>query len=92
VAREFALVNDGEERKRMIDRASKNGCSPAVAAMWRKEANRDAMQRGNRKLAGFTNTCHLCGEQVDGQNVKTINACPECRSIIKQGQEEGLFK
>lgn len=92
VAREFALVNDEEERKRMIDRAVKNGCSPAMAARWRIEANRDSMQRGTRKLADYNITCHLCGEQVDEQKVKTMNACPECRSIIKQGQEEGLFK
>lgn len=92
VAREFSFVDNIGEMNRMITQAINNGCSPAMAARWRKEANRDLIQRGSGKLTGMAYICHVCGDSIDEKKIKTITACPKCQIIIKQGQEQGIFK
>lgn len=103
VAREFAGIRDLGEMERVIDQAVSSGVSPAVAARWRHECNREslvgdvmskeqleAMMRGGDP--GVLYSCEVCGGPGREIGYKSMRVCFSCLDVIKVGQEKGVFR
>lgn len=102
VAREFAQIKDLGEMERVIDQAISSGVSPAVAARWRHECNRESlvgdvmskeelevMMRGGE--SGILYSCQVCGGPGREIGYKIMRVCFNCLEVIKVGQEKGVF-
>lgn len=102
VAREFAQIKDLGEMERVIDQAISSGVSPAVAARWRQEINRElliaggltgqegeAMMRGGDP--GILYSCQICGGPGQEIGYTVMRVCNNCLGVIKVGQEKGVF-
>lgn len=102
VAREFAGIKDLGEMQRVIDQAISSGVSPAVAARWRHEINREplrtgglieeeaeAMMRGSGPDMRYP--CQVCGGPGQEVGYQIMRVCNNCLGVIKVGQEKGVF-
>lgn len=102
VGREFSGIRDLGEMQRVIDQAISSGVSPAVAARWRHECNREslvgdvmnkdeleAMMRGGDPEVMYT--CQVCGGPGREVGYKFLRVCYNCLDVIKVGQEKGVF-
>jgi len=102
VAREFSGIRNISEMERVIDQAIRGGVSPAVAARWRHEINRETMrteagEAGAGEYMGegsggvYLYRCDICGNRVEDENQKMKRVCDNCVDVIKIGQEKGVF-
>ncbi len=103
VAREFAQIKDLGEMQRVIVQAISSGVSPAVAARWRHEINREplavggltgeeaeAMMRGGDPDMRLP--CQVCGGSSQEIGYQIMRVCNGCLGVIKVGQEKGVFR
>lgn len=102
VAREFSQIKDESEMVRVIEQAITSGVSPAVAARWRHEINRDyerteAGEAGEIGYQGigpsgrYVGNCHVCGEPYEDENRQILTVCNKCLGVIQIGREKGVF-
>ena len=102
VAREFAAIRDYDEMVRVIGQAISGGVSPAVAARWRQEINREVMKTSESDSLGSGGmdtgqgievviSCQVCGRPGQEIGYKMIRACKTCLEIIQVGREKGVF-
>lgn len=102
VAREFAGIKDLGEMRRVIDQAIRSGVSPAVAARWRHEVNREVLkyegveiQEGEVVMRGadpsILYSCQICGGPGREVGYQYLRICNKCLGVIKVGQEKGVF-
>ncbi len=103
VGREFAQIKDLGEMERVIEQAISSGVSPAVAARWRHEVNRELMlkeglenEAGEAMMRGMDpellTSCQVCGGPGQEIGYKIIRICYNCLDVIKVGQEKGVFQ
>lgn len=103
VAREFAGIKDLGEMERVMEQAVRGGCSPAVAARWRHECNRDYLragegegQEGEAVMRGadpeLLYSCQVCGGPGQEIGYQIMRVCNNCLAVIKVGQEKGVFQ
>jgi len=102
VAREFAGIKDLGEMQRVIDQAISSGVSPAVAARWRHECNRESLAGEGMEgdeVEGLLHgadpdilySCQVCGGPGQEVGYRIIRVCNNCLDVIKVGQEKGVF-
>lgn len=102
VAREFAGIKFPDELPRIIEQAVRSGVTPAVAARWRHEANRENLPQEGLEgegagamavggMPGLLYSCQICGGPGRETGYKIIRACNDCLEVIKVGREEGVF-
>ncbi len=102
VAREFAGIGDLGEMERVIEQAVRSGVTPAVAARWRHEANREPLATGGltgeevEALVGGSDpymryTCEVCGGPGQEIGYQIMRVCNNCLDVIKIGREKGVF-
>jgi len=103
VAREFAGIKNYDEMVRVIGQAISGGVSPAVAARWRQEINRELLKSGGNDSLGdggmetgqgieVVVSCQVCGGPGQEIGYKLIRACKTCLEIIQVGREKGVFR
>lgn len=103
VAREFAGIKDSGELDRIIEQAVRSGVTPAVAARWRHEANREYLRSEGEEdedyayattracvEAGYV--CQVCGGPGQEIGYQILRICNICMGVIKVGQEKGVFQ
>lgn len=102
VAREFAGIKDLGEMERVIEQAVRSGVSPAVAARWRHEVNRESLRGEGVEgddveplLHGadpeILYSCQVCGGPGREVGYQILRICNNCIGVIKVGQEKGVF-
>lgn len=102
VAREFAGIRFPDDLVRVIDQAIRSGVTPAVAARWRHEINRDFMeiegtedQPGEAMMRGgdpdILYSCQVCGGPGHEIGYTIMRVCNNCLDVIKIGREKGVF-
>lgn len=102
VAREFAGIKDEGEMRRVIDQAISSGVSPAVAARWRHEINRENLRAEGQEGGEVETTigsygseelfsCEVCGGPGREVGYRIMRVCNNCLEVIKVGQEKGVF-
>ncbi|MBA7570700.1 Nucleoid occlusion protein [subsurface metagenome] len=102
VAREFAGIRFPDELDRVIDQAIRSGVTPAVAARWRHEINRDAIeneglevQNAEAMMRGgdpdVLYSCQVCGGPGHEIGYTIMRICNNCLDVIKIGREKGVF-
>ncbi len=101
-AREIAGIKDYEHLLYIVVHAAKNGATPSIAREWRIRANLDYAARlraeaSTEDTAGSAPqpepliNCHPCDRKVPVGESSTFTVCTECRELIEEVRNQGLF-
>ncbi len=102
VARELAGVKDPGELEALVIMAVKSGVTPAVAAQWRQDANRELEKfhmDGEPEMGApevgssgrLTIACRTCGSEEPVGDAETLTVCASCGRKISFAVKQGVF-